>query len=368
MYIKKQQIRGFTLVELLVVIAIIGMLIALLLPAVQAAREAARRMSCTNNLKNLSLGVHNFVDTNQDSLPQFVEIAGWDFHVGHVPNMTNLFHGWFNPSWYARILPFIEQNAAYDALVGGTFTAETHHGVRTGYDCWTTPVGTNAAGRIYLRAPATLMACPTHGGGSEGDIWNPGDWTRWRTCYAANLGPGTYGGREVPRTSHTPAPGLDSPPYPVKRFSPPFVSPNEQRTLGAMVDGTSNTMLFSEVTPTLRTSTTCYYGDALLAVGAGFNTYYTPNSIGPDFVVNGAFGTSTTHPQSDIGPGRVKATATSVPAWGAIHQVHTARSFHTGGVNIALLDGSVRFAPDSVSLTVWRAISTGNGGETVTLP
>jgi len=327
------------------------------LPAIQAAREAANRMSCANNLRNLALGVHNHVDSNSDDLPQFVEIANWDFHQGHVPGRTDVFHGWFNPSWYARILPFIEQNAVYATLVGGA-------DFPSGYDCWTTPTGNTVAGTAYLRAFPTLMVCPSHGGGSEGDMWmlaeGTAGWNRWRTCYAANLGPGTYGGREEPRTSHTPAPGIDNPPYPIKALSPPFVAPNERRTLGAMVDGTSNTMLFSEVTPTRR-AVTSYYADGLLAVGAGFNTYFTPNSLGPDYVVDGAFG-------DDIGLGRIKATAISVPPWGAIHAVHTARSYHPGGVNIALVDGSVRFVPNSVNLTVWRAISTGNGGETVALP
>src|SRR5688572_21241712 len=95
--------RGFTLVELLVVIAIIGILVALLLPAVQAAREAARRMSCGNNLKQISLGLHNYHDTYK-AFP-----AGW-FDFGGA---ANNFESW---GWSAMLLPFVEQQPLHDQM------------------------------------------------------------------------------------------------------------------------------------------------------------------------------------------------------------------------------------------------------------
>ena len=96
--------RGFTLVELLVVIAIIGILIALLLPAVQAAREAARRMQCTNNLKQLALACHNHHDTN-----------------GELPSgtMCDPSRGSFGFSWIAQVLPHIEMESLYDTCEVG---------------------------------------------------------------------------------------------------------------------------------------------------------------------------------------------------------------------------------------------------------
>ena len=347
--------KAFTLVELLVVIAIIGMLIALLLPAIQAAREAANRMACANNLKNLALGVHNFADKQSDSaLPTFVQITNWDFNRGYRPDGGGVTAGWFNPSWYARILPQIEQTAVYDTLVGSVVSTDPND------TCWTTAVGTTTGGSAYLKAAIPLMFCPSFGEASEGEIWSnvpaPNNWVRWRTCYAANLGSGSFGGLE----SSAAVSGTGFP-YPAKQLSPPFVAPNEYKTLGAIHDGTSNTMLFSEVTPTKRINATCYYGDALLAVGAGFTTYYTPNSLGPDAVYNGAL-------PNDVGPGKQKAaTAINVAEWG-IRQVHTARSFHPNGVNCALVDGSVRFVTATVDLNTWRAFSTGDGGETISLP
>ncbi len=104
--------RGFTLVELLVVIAIIGILIALLLPAVQAAREAARRSQCSNNLKQIGLAIHNYHDTYQ-SLP-----SGYILAPGPVPPVTGSLASW---GWGAFILPFVEQQPLHDRLSPGRF-------------------------------------------------------------------------------------------------------------------------------------------------------------------------------------------------------------------------------------------------------
>jgi prepilin-type N-terminal cleavage/methylation domain-containing protein len=102
--------RGFTLVELLVVIAIIGILVALLLPAVQSAREAARRNSCTNNLKQIGLGCMNYASANKDQLPP--GFAGYEFdEVKRTPKWT-----FTKKSVLTRILPYMEEQAAYDAL------------------------------------------------------------------------------------------------------------------------------------------------------------------------------------------------------------------------------------------------------------
>src|SRR5438105_3706886 len=100
----KQTVRGFTLIELLVVIAIIGVLVALLLPAVQSAREAARRIQCTNNLKQLGLALHNFHDNNQKFPAADEELITSPTLTGKSP---------WNCSWMARSLPFIEQQALY---------------------------------------------------------------------------------------------------------------------------------------------------------------------------------------------------------------------------------------------------------------
>lgn len=118
-------------------------------------------------------------------------------------------------------------------------------------------------------------------------------------------------------------------------------------------------MLWGEVAPTKVKSETCYYGDGRLAVGAGFTAWYTPNSKGPDYVYNAK------QAKNCCGPGPKNGknlAANSVGEWG-IRQVQTSRSLHPGGVEVALCDGSCRFVSETIDLDVWRAATTGAGGE-----
>lgn len=137
---------GFTLVELLVVIAIIGVLIALLLPAVQQAREAARRMQCSNNLKQIGLGLHNYHDTH-NTLPPLVVNPAADPDDGDTsnPSGTDEVESW---GWSAFLLPFIEQGALYDSAgigEGRLLEAELDDAINTVLPAFRCPSDTGAA-------------------------------------------------------------------------------------------------------------------------------------------------------------------------------------------------------------------------------
>ncbi|QDV68568.1 hypothetical protein Poly24_22780 [Rosistilla carotiformis] len=129
--------KGFTLVELLVVIAIIGILVGLLLPAVQSAREAARRMQCSNNLKQIGLAIHNYHDTYQSMPPGHVNVGG---------TMANADPD-YRWGWNAQILPFIEQQAVLDAIHFGNWN------IRSCAD--------NATTRAAMANPISAYRCPS---------------------------------------------------------------------------------------------------------------------------------------------------------------------------------------------------------------
>ena len=132
--------RGFTLVELLVVIAIIGVMVGLLLPAVQSAREAARRMSCSNNLKQIGLALHNYHDT-------YKRLPSSGFQHNATPQESRTWTDSSKGSQLAKILPYIEQQALYDSIpFGGARTPLLETGQPSGNAEWQAYVQSNATG------------------------------------------------------------------------------------------------------------------------------------------------------------------------------------------------------------------------------
>lgn len=301
---------GFTLVELLVVIAIIGVLVALLLPAVQAAREAARRMQCKNNLKQLALATHNYHDAN-GAFPIGALPVGGDYD-GH--------------SWYSRILPQMEQGAMFDGLNFKVIVGNNNN-------------------PVLREAQLAAHFCPSDQRMMQ-ESTNP-TWRVWRTNYVGNFGNTNYGGKTEGSETFKGAPfGIE------KSF-----------TFGDLRDGTSNTLLFAEITTPKDAGWQGYYGTVMYAGGAGFTGYYSPNSIGPDKMARQCYGATS------LGAG-VPGQCTSAGGAQADvpNQIVTSRSKHTGGVHTALCDGSVQFISTNINLTVWRALSSGAGGEVVTMP
>jgi len=339
---QRRGVRAFTLVELLVVIAIIGILIALLLPAVQAAREAARRMTCTNHLKQYGLAMHNYADVNQFKLPygNTHPTTGWK----NFPGGDNLQRS----TWVPRIWPFIEQTALYDQYdfnVG--FFAPPNCAQDT-----TTATPTSANVSIYY--------CPSD---RPGAAWTADPYFYRRGNYVANMGNDWFWHSDLTfpyKTNDVSEEG--------RWRGAPFMF-NISVGMAEISDGLSNTMVLAELL-CAQDGHFDFRGGVFNDEGPGhsFMTVTGPNSRTPDSVRcrltsgdgSGAVAQAsltTKMPCNDL-----VGTTSGDERWQA------ARSNHTGGVNVALGDGSVRFVSETVSIAIWRAAGSSRGGESVSLP
>ncbi len=310
---------GFTLVELLVVIAIIGILIALLLPAVQAAREAARRSQCTNNLKQLALAVHNYADTFK-CFP-----SGFISSLPALPTSASA----AEPSvwtWGALVLPYVEQSSLSDVLQVGTLTLQQNLSI--------------PAGLAALQTPVAAFVCPSDVGPPLNDFGvkygtatvYPNTSTQFRSyekCVTSNgtdripIAKSNYIGVCSVGDSMTPPSG-DVAAYgaPVGVF---FWNSSIQ--FRDITDGTSNTAMLGE---------RCYkLGNLLMGAGTVFGC--SPLASG--------YSSRT----------RAINNALGIPYWGMNqtvtaweHQNRAFSSLHPGGAQFALCDGSVRFISDTI--------------------
>jgi prepilin-type N-terminal cleavage/methylation domain-containing protein/prepilin-type processing-associated H-X9-DG protein len=315
--------HAFTLIELLVVIAIIAILIGLLLPAVQKVREAAARMKCSNNLKQLGLAMHNYHDTNNGLPPAYKDLPttqpSWNFHR------------W---SSFALISPYLEQTTIYNNL-------------RLDLSLYSAPPESAGVQLRPIHAPWVVLKIPVFLCPSDVRTEVQPGWAA--SNYMVNSGDGANGGT-IPGTGP--------------------IFQNSNITLVAITDGTSNTAMVAEsiigrggtataittrqdvqelfrfipaTTPPTdascaSTSVIDTQRQARWADGAGtthqYNHRYLPNDVTPDCSSRAGF-------------------------WKA------ARSRHTGGVNLGLCDGSVRFVRDGLSNVTWASVGTRAGGEVI---
>jgi len=310
---------AFTLVELLVVIAIIGILIALLLPAVQAAREAARRAQCVNNLKQIALAMHTYHDSRR-ALP-FGAIRG----PGSVdPSRQDVTVGrWFDDfTWQSQIGPQIEQMAWYNLF---NFKVTVSH-----------PANDQAR-----RTKIELFGCPSDGI-AENEFYS-NIWARVRTNYVVNWGNTGYSQKDQNSTW---------------RFGgAPFTFARSIK-FDHITDGLSRTLMLSETLTPKGADWEGPLGETIIATGGQtFDSYVTPNSEVPD-AVNRRCPVDIRFMNRCI----VVADITNdIP----LNHHCAARSNHPGGVNAAFCDGSVNFFSNSIDLQVWRALTTSQGGETL---
>ncbi len=343
--------RGFTLIELLVVIAIIAVLIALLLPAVQAAREAARRAQCVNNMKQLGLAIHNYHDVYQ-CLPFG---KGPDYMM--IDPNAPVYARW---SALSQILPYLEQTTLFNAInfslppdvpdLGGG-------GMNDMMPAYTSP---GAANTTVTRVMISAFVCPSDAGGVPGWVAS--------TCYSGNEGSWLCDACEA--TPSTVAPG-DLP-------RGPFYNMSCVRLAG-FTDGTSQTAMFSERrrgqgTPNPRSDLFQMNNATSLA-----GTYQTCTSLNASMAMvftssmgmAWAVGDMTCTTYNHVSTPNTRSCAGTGMGMGMMGQdamVNMAvqlppSSYHPGGVNLVIGDGSVRFVKDSINLNPWRSLSTRNGGE-----
>ncbi len=331
----RRKLAGFTLIELLVVIAIIAILIGLLLPAVQQAREAARRTQCKNNLKQIGLAIHNYMDAYR-FLPPSASIN---------PDVTVTGN---NGSWgvHGRILPYLDQNNLYSSV-----------DLTVAWDFQDAIDG--------LKIP--VYACPTDP--LSDVVRDPGGGL-------SHLYPTTYGFNFGTWFVYNPVTG---------QGGDGAFFPNASLTFAGISDGTSNTLLVSEVKawqPYRRnagppsTAIPNNTADAELAVASGAEFKNTGHTEWPDGRVHHHGFTTVMTPNSLVecedSTGNIfdcdynswqegKNGIAGNPSYAII----TSRSHHTGIVQSALLDGSVRALSESIDLATWRSLGTRSGGEVV---
>lgn len=316
--IRLRRRMGFTLVELLVVIAIIGVMVGLLLPAVQAAREAARRMQCTNHLKQLTLALHNYEST-YSKLPYSASPQ-----TGGVGDRQR------GVSWIVRIFPFIEQNAVYNGLIfAGDFTLQDGpmpaqnftllNNLRiAGLECPSSPMpktqshATNANGTVTLQMVNYV--------GIAGSYWRGGSSNIVSTAPQTNsYGVAVHNGMLTPQGGNSTA-----------------------ASLATAKDGTSNTMIIGEQSDYFYDAN----GNMVDRRSNGWRGGPWGNGGGAGQWTQNV--TTVRHPIGTFGgAGNTQPYEVNIPLISA----------HAGGVNMSLADGSVRFLSESVNFEIQTALA-----------
>ena len=326
--------RGFTLIELLVVIAIIAVLIALLLPAVQQAREAARRTQCKNNLKQAGLALHNYHDTHGSFPPS--TIANGNINGGTASPTTTV----LNARGWTGLLPFFEQSALFNNYDSTQAACERHMsgGVLAG-----SPDNGNWD---IVSVSLPMLLCPS----DPGDPYYRSTSTNYAISAAApSATPPRYGAKtsydfSADRHQTESHPNWASYSLSTRRM----FGANGAAKIGDITDGTSNSAMLVETTLTVKNGVTGMWG------------YANHTSSGVD-LADSTYGINFTECCAWSTPPMSNTTPNAVAHYG------TAGSTHTGGCQVALGDGSVRFLSENIDNTTRLRIGYISDGQPVSV-
>jgi prepilin-type N-terminal cleavage/methylation domain-containing protein/prepilin-type processing-associated H-X9-DG protein len=315
--------RGFTLVELLVVIAIIGVLIALLLPAVQSARESGRRISCANNLKQIGLALHAY-HSDFGALPAGSYNCCWG-------------------TWQTYIMQYLDSANMFKLYDQRKYTNDARY--------W------SAANRQITGRLWPVYMCPS-------DTPSTSNLGITETNYGANFGNTGYVNTPSGWNSNPPVANYAGVIFAGAPFymgggggplgEPQFGANPKVTSLSNVPDGTNNTLMIAEIRHGANGSSD-YRGMSWWGPGTFFTTYLAPNSAQPDVAQASGY-CSQDDPTFPCSP-----TSHSE----AQPMTFAARSRHSGGVYAAFCDGSVHFISNDILLNIWQALGTTNGREVI---
>ena len=305
--------RGFTLVELLVVIAIIGTLVGLLLPAVQAARESARRSSCSNKLKQIGIALHNHHDANGRFPAAFTSVASYPFDSPSTRGAP----------WTVRILPFLEDTQRYASF---SFTS----GFQGEYSEST---GTNRNAQ-FSRNPD--FVCPSYR-----------DTTAFVTNYFGVMGGGASG---LARWT------AGSAPYQIRWFDNGLLFANSKIRFKDITDGASSTYLVGEGIYAWTKNNTLTYdsGNSYASWASNARSAFAPCCAIP-MTFTAAMDGINSHTDAD--------PCNRTWLTGIVDTVHKFGSFHPGGCHMLFADGAVQFVDTNLDINIHRLLGQRNDGD-----